>query len=120
LGLDRSDRRELRSRIRRILGHLFKLDASPAADPRAGWRTTIRDARVEIEDVLRHSPRLRREVEDFLSEEAGLAAKSAAAAFEQHGDAVRVRLDNGGFTAEQVLGGWFPEAEDGAAHAAHR
>jgi len=60
------------------------------------------------------------EVEDFLSEEAGLAAKSAAAAFKQHGDAVRVRLDKGGFTAEQVLGGWFPEAEDGAAHAAHR
>jgi hypothetical protein len=75
---------------------------------------------VEIEDVLRNSPRLRREVEDFLSEEAGLAAKSAAAAFKQHGDAVRVRLDKGGFTAEQVLGGRFPEAADGAAHPAHR
>jgi hypothetical protein len=118
--LGKSDRRELRSQIRRILRHLFKLDATPAADPRAGWRTTIRDARVEIEAVQRDSPSLRREVEDFVSEEAGLAAKSAAAAFEQHGDAVRVRLDKGGFTAEQVLGGWFPEAADGAAHPAHR
>jgi uncharacterized protein DUF29 len=118
--LGKSDRRGLRSQIRRILRHLFKLDATPAADPRAGWRTTIRDARVEIEAVQRDSPSLRREVEDFVSEEAGLAAKSAAAAFEQHGDAVRGRLDKGGFTAEQVLGGWFPEAADGAAHPAHR
>ena len=118
--LGKSDRRELRSQIRRILRHLFKLDASPAADPRAGWRTTIRDARVEIEDVLRDSPSLRREVEDFVSEEAGRTAKSAAAAFEQHGDAVRARLDKGGFTSEQVLVDWFPEAVDGAAHEAHR
>jgi len=81
---------------------------------------TIRDARVEIEDVLRDSPSLRREVADFVSEEAGIVAKSAAAALEQHGDAVRVRLDKGGFTAEQVLGDWFPEAADGVAHAAHR
>jgi hypothetical protein len=101
--LGKSDRREMRSQNRRIHWHLFKLDASPAADPRAGWRTTIRDARVEIEDVLRGSPSLRREVEDFVSEEAGRAAKSAAAAFEQHGDAVRVRLEKGGFTAEQDL-----------------
>jgi hypothetical protein len=118
--LGKSDRRGLRSQIRRILRHLFKLDATPAADPRAGWRTTIRNARVEIEAVQRDSPSLRREVEDFVSEEAGLAAKSAAVAFEQHGDAVRGRLDKGGFTAEQVLGGWFPEAADGAAHPAHR
>jgi hypothetical protein len=60
--------------------------------------------------------------EDFVSEEAGLAAKSATADLEQHGehgDAVRARLDEGGFTAEQVLGDWFPEAADGVAHAAH-
>jgi len=114
--LGKSDRRELRSQIRRILRRFFKLDTSPAA----GWRTTIRDACVEIEYVLRDGPRLRRQVEDFVSEEPGVAAKSAAADFKQHGDAVRVRFDKGGFTAEQVLGGWFPEAADGAPHAAHR
>jgi hypothetical protein len=118
--LGRSDCRGLRSQNRRILRHLFKLDASPAADPRAGWRTAIHDARVEIENVLRDNPSLRREVEDFVSEEAGRTAKSAAAAFEQHGDAVWARLDKGGFTAEQVLGDWFPEVVDGAAHEAHR
>jgi hypothetical protein len=110
--LGKSDRRELRSQIRRILRHLFKLDVSPAAGPRAGWSATIRDARVEIEDVLRDSPSLRREVEDFVSEEAGRAAESAAADLEQHGesgDPVRARVAKGGFTAEQVLGDWFPK-----------
>lgn len=51
------------------------------------------------------------------------AAKLATLDLEQHGepgDAVWVRLDKGGFTAEQVLGDWFPGAADGVAHEAHR
>ena len=32
--LGKSDRRQLRSQIRRILRHLFKLEASPASEPR--------------------------------------------------------------------------------------
>jgi Domain of unknown function DUF29 len=47
--LGRSDRRELRSQITRFLRHLLKLESSPAAEPRAGWRSTIREARSEIE-----------------------------------------------------------------------
>ena len=112
--LGKSDRRELRSQIRRILRHLFKLEASSAAEPRAGWRSTINDGRSDIEDVLRDSPSLRRDVESFVSEEARLAAKFAAADLEQHGepvDAIWARLGTGGFTAEQVLGDWFPGEE---------
>jgi hypothetical protein len=41
--LGKSDRRELRSQIRQILRHLFRLAASPAREPRAGSR---RDAEV--------------------------------------------------------------------------
>ena len=41
-GLGISQRTALNSQLRRILHHLFKLEASPAADPRAGWRATIR------------------------------------------------------------------------------
>jgi Domain of unknown function DUF29 len=119
--LGKSDRRELRSQIRRILRHLFKLSASAADQPRAGWRSTINDGRSEIEDVLRDSPSLRREVEGLVAEEAGSAAKFAAADLEQYGepaDAVWARLEQGGFSAEQVLGDWFPESPD--ANAAHR
>ena len=36
--LGRSDRRELHSQIYRIIRHLAKLQFSPAADPRRGWR----------------------------------------------------------------------------------
>ncbi|MGE0257387.1 MAG: DUF29 domain-containing protein, partial [Alphaproteobacteria bacterium] len=47
--LGKSLRRELTSQIRRILRHLYKLEASPASDPRAGWHGTIREARADVE-----------------------------------------------------------------------
>jgi hypothetical protein len=111
--LGKSDRRQLRSQIRRILRHLFKLEVSPALDPRAGWSVTISDSRSEIEDVLHDSPSLRREIDSIIAQELNLAAKFAAADLQQHGEpteAVWARLEKGGFTAEQVLGEWFPEA----------
>jgi Domain of unknown function DUF29 len=111
--LGKSDRRQLRPQIRRILRHLFKLEVSRALDPRAGWSTTIRDSRSEIEDVLQDSPSPRREVDSIISEELNVAAKFAAADLQQHGEpaeAVRARLEKGGFTVGQVLGDWFPEA----------
>ena len=111
--LGTSQRTELNSQVRRIVRHLFKLEASPAADPRAGWRTTVRDARVEIEDLLEASPSLRREIEVIVKRQGTSAAKLAAHDLEDHGEpaeAVWERLEKGGFTAEQVLGDWFPEA----------
>jgi hypothetical protein len=110
--LGKSDRRALRSQIRRVLRHFFKLDASPASEPRAGWRATIRDARSEIDDVLRDSPSLRRVIGDLIVEEAAAAAESASDDLSQYretADRIRVRLEHGGFTAEQVLGDWFPD-----------
>src|SRR5262249_21247609 len=56
--LGKSLRAELNSQIRRILRHLLKLEASPATDPRAGWRTTVLDARTELEDLFEDSPSL--------------------------------------------------------------
>jgi hypothetical protein len=111
--LGTSQRTELNSRVRRILRHLFKLEASPAADPRTGWRTSVRDARIEIEDLLEGSPSLRREIDAVVKRQSTSAAKLAAYDLEDHGEpaeAVWARLEKGGFTAEQVLGDWFPEA----------
>jgi uncharacterized protein DUF29 len=110
--LGKSDRRELRSQIRRILRHLLKLEVSTAAEPRAGWRTTIHDARAEVEDVLRDSPSLRRDVDGLIEDEIGSAAKFAAADLEQYGEpteGVWARQKNGRYTADQVLGDWFPD-----------
>ncbi|HUC73532.1 MAG TPA: DUF29 domain-containing protein [Stellaceae bacterium] len=108
-----SQRTQLNSQIRRILRHLFKLEASPAINPRAGWRTTIRDARAEIEDLLEASPSLRREVERIVKKQGVVAAKLSAEDLGDRGEPsepVRARLGRGGFTAEQVLGDWFPDA----------
>ncbi|MGC2199918.1 MAG: DUF29 domain-containing protein [Stellaceae bacterium] len=111
--LGKSDRRQLRSQIRRILRHLYKLEASSAAEPRVGWCSTVIDGRSEIEDVLRDSPSLRRQVDELIADETNSAAKLAASDLERYGERankVWERLEQGGFTAEQVLGDWFPEA----------
>ena len=111
--LGASQRTELNSQIRRVLRHLFKLEASPAIDPRAGWRATVRDARIEIEDLLETSPSLRREIDAVSKRQSTTAAKLASNDLEDHGeraDGVWARLEKGGFTAEQILGDWFPEA----------
>ncbi|MGH7038537.1 MAG: DUF29 domain-containing protein [Stellaceae bacterium] len=110
--LGKSQRKELRSQIRRILHHLFKIEASPVAEPRAGWHESVEDARAQIADLFRDSPSLRRETEAIIAEQTPIAAKYAAADLERHGeaaDAVWARLERGGFIADQVLGDWFPD-----------
>jgi hypothetical protein len=111
--LGKSDRRELTSQIRRVLRHLLKLEASSAMEPRARWRSTIIEARSEIDGVLRDSPSLRGEVDRLVVEQLPRAAELAAADLSRYGDpaeAVRTRIQNNGFTVAQVLGDWFPEA----------
>jgi Domain of unknown function DUF29 len=113
--LGRSQRTGLKSQIRRVLRHLFKLAASPAADPRGGWHSTIREARVEIDDVLEDSPSLRHEIADIVAKQSRSAAKLAAADLDRHrerADKVWTQLEQGGFTADQVLGDWFPGEPD--------
>ncbi|HVC57120.1 MAG TPA: DUF29 domain-containing protein [Stellaceae bacterium] len=111
--LGKSDRRALHSHIRRILRHLVKLTASSAEAPRRGWRLTIREARNEIAIILRDSPSLRREIDGIIADETSLAADLGAADLEEHGEltsAARERLEQARFTADQVVGDWFPAA----------
>jgi hypothetical protein len=110
--LGKSDRRELRSQITRILRHLLKLEASSAAEPRAGWRVTIREARAEIESVLEDSPSLRREAQAMITKQIRAAAELASDDLGHHGepiDAIQARLDKEHYTPEQVLGDWLPD-----------
>jgi hypothetical protein len=109
--LGKSDRRQVTSQIRRILRHLLKLEASAAMRPRAGWRSTIIDARSQIDEVLSDSPSLRREVDRLIKDQLAAAAELASSDLGQHGEPahfVRARIEKGGFTVEQVLGDWFP------------
>jgi hypothetical protein len=110
--LGKSDCRALTSPITRILRHLLKLAVSPATEPRAGWQESIEDARGEIEILLADSPSLRREVDELIRRQGPVAARRAAADRARQGEPtekVWARLESGGFTAEEVLGDWFPE-----------
>jgi hypothetical protein len=106
--LGKSDRRELRSQITRVLRHLLT-QGLHAAEPARGWRATT--TRTEIES-LEDSPAFGAG-RQLVNKQIGAAAKLAADDLRQHGEpeeAIGARLASGGFTAEQVLGDWFPNS----------
>jgi hypothetical protein len=107
--LGKSQGRELASRLAVILVHLMKLEASPAAEPRAGWQETIARERGDIERLLTDSPSLRPTVPSRIDTELGKARRVAALALAGYGEASRVDLGGLCYTAEQVLGDWFPD-----------
>jgi hypothetical protein len=61
---------------------------------------------------LEDSPSLRREAEALIKKQIRAAAELAVEDLGEHGepaDAIWARLQNGAFTAEEVLGDWFPD-----------
>jgi hypothetical protein len=109
--LGKSDRRELRSQIRRIMRHLAKLQFSPARDPRRGWHESIVDGRSEVELNLRDSLSLKRQRSRIVADETGHAVKLAIFDLGEFGEIDPSRLAalrNARYTVDQVLGDWFP------------
>jgi hypothetical protein len=108
--LGKSQAREVASRVRTILVHLIKLQASPAAEPRGGWRETIIEQRSETERVIADSPSLRQAVGCAIAKEIGSARRQASVALVDHGETPRIDLDHLSYTEAEVLGDWFPDA----------
>jgi hypothetical protein len=109
--LGRSDRRELRSQIYRIIRHLAKLQFSPAAEPRRGWRESIRDGRMQAKLVLADSPSLKPQLAGFVSEETADAIERAITDLGEYGEierATELVLRGTRYSVDQVLGDWFP------------
>jgi len=106
--LGASDKRELRRRIGIVLIHLMKLQASPAIEPRAGWRETIREQRDGVTVLLEDSPSLEQFIPEAIRKETGRARRRVRDALADHGETPRVLLDGLTFTEEQVLGPWLP------------
>ena len=106
--LGKSQAREKASRIRTILVHLIKLQASPASHPRTGWRATIQRERDEIESVLADSPSLRPTVPAVVEATIGKARRLAALDLADFAEAPQVEPDGLGYQAAQVLDDWFP------------
>jgi hypothetical protein len=82
--LGRSDLATVRSQLRRIIEHLLKLEHSPTAEPRFGWRESVIDARDVIPDVI--TATLRREVEAELAKTYQQGRRRAEAMLMRHGE----------------------------------
>ncbi|WP_428540138.1 DUF29 domain-containing protein [Rhodopila sp.] len=104
----RSERSVLSSRVRTIIEHLAKLEASPASKPRIGWQETVLRCRADIDALLQATPSLRRELDETVANELGRALRLAAASMKLHCEAPRIALEDIRFSSEQVLGPWFP------------
>jgi predicted RNA-binding protein len=111
--LGKSDRRELRSQIYRVVRHLAKLQFSAAAEPRDGWRDSVTDGRKRAELILADSPSLKSQLDQFVSEEGAAAVERAVADLDEFGELNRqteLALRSTRYTIDQILGNWFPTA----------
>jgi hypothetical protein len=82
--LGRSDLATVRSQLRRIIARLLKLEHSPSAEPRFGWRESIIEARDVIPDVM--TATLGREVEAGLAKTYEQGRRRADLALRKHGE----------------------------------
>ncbi len=57
--MGRSEANALASALTRVIEHLLKLEFSPVAGPRGGWRRSVREHRNQANDALDASPSLR-------------------------------------------------------------
>lgn len=102
-------RRSARNRIRTIVEHLLKLEHSPAKEPRAGWRATVRTQRVRLRDAL--TPTLHREAADQLPELYGDARGLAEGALRDHGEhaAADALPETCPYSLDQITSDWLPK-----------
>lgn len=99
----------LDSRIGTIVEHLMRLEASPATDPRRGWKETIIRSRRDIQRLLKRSPSLRRHIPAMLADAIADARADTAAILALYDEQPAVDLNTLGYTEDQVLGDWFPD-----------
>jgi hypothetical protein len=109
--LGRSVRRELRSQLTRIIHHLLKFQHSPAIGPRRGWKSSMREARSDVAELLSENRSLRDELARLASEQLSQGMRLAAWGLEDYGELeppIRAHLQSTVFTSEQILDDWFP------------
>jgi Domain of unknown function DUF29 len=115
-GLGRSQYDAVATQIRRAILHLLKLQFSPATNPRAGWISSVRQARAEIDGRLETDPGLRPRLAGMVRREWPRALGLAAEELADHGDdqaALQVRRHaDDMYSQEQILGDWLPERPD--------
>ncbi|PPQ35321.1 DUF29 domain-containing protein [Rhodopila globiformis] len=99
----RSERSQLRSLITTAIEHLMRLEASPAMEPRRGWKATIRRTRRDIRDLLKESPSLRPLVAAMVADQMQRAREDLVDWLAEYAEQPRVDIDSLGFADDQVL-----------------
>ena len=112
--LARRERQQLAERIETIAEHLAELQFSPAQDPRAGWRATVRRTRSAIARLLDDSPSLRRELNDLVERSAPPAVLAAVEELKERGEVdagVMAALGAASYTVDEIVSpDWWPDA----------
>jgi hypothetical protein len=106
----------LGSQVRRIIGHLVKLQYSRAAAPRRGWTESINDTRAEVEDLIETSPSLKAELDRVIALQMPRGVKLAIhdlRGYEEIDGLLLPRIGATTYSQEQILGDWFPEEPRG-------
>jgi hypothetical protein len=106
--MGQAQRRELASRIAAILLHLMKLQASPASEPRAGWRDTVLEQRDELTRLLLAAPSLRGQVSAVIAAELPAARRRVRVALTAYNETPGIDLDAVSYSTDDVLGDWLP------------
>jgi hypothetical protein len=94
-----SEKREIRNRLTKLIAHLLKWQYQPGSRG-SSWRTTIRDQRRELAEIIHDSPSLRAYVHKQ-ARERYLSGRLEAA--DETGIAFGLFPDECPFTPEQVL-----------------
>ncbi len=112
--LGKSEERTVRSRIRRIVEHLLKLEFSRAAEPRAGWQKSVIEARDDLLDAI--TPTLRRDAEALLPRLYEQGRRRAAAGLREFGEheAARALPDVCPYPLDRICQhDWYPANRHG-------
>jgi hypothetical protein len=104
----RSERSALASHVGTVIENLLKLEASPAVDPRAGWKETVLRIRAAIDQSLEASPSLRPAIDTMITRTLVQRRRLVTEVLALYDETPRVVLKTIAYSTEQVLGSWFP------------
>jgi len=107
--MGRSDLNGLISHFERLIEHLLKLEISPAANPRQGWKRSVVQQRLSVARLLRNSPSLKAKLSDALDDAWQGGRRLATLGLVEDGVTGREVPEDRPYTADQLLDpDWWP------------
>jgi hypothetical protein len=108
--LGSEQRQALENLIGTIVEHLMKLQASPATDPRRGWKETIYRSRFAAAKRLRKNPSLQPCLGEMVESETADARELVRKSLTLYDEAPTCDLNGLSYSVDQVLEDWWPQS----------